>query len=151
MVAPRSRLQGQKFPRDTKEMPMPPDAALQPLLTLADHLGRLLQYTHQGFMSNQRQQRAAGLAAVELAQRLHVELAARRSGTHTWVATSGASVRRPAESDDARHAFGWRDAMDVVVRWRQIGEPNDQVRLAPCKNAVDVCTLSARCCFQCGA
>lgn len=25
------------------------------------------------------------------------------------------------------HAFGWRDAMEVIVRWRQLAEPNDQV------------------------
>lgn len=25
------------------------------------------------------------------------------------------------------HEFCWRDAMDVVVRWRQLSEPNDQV------------------------
>ena len=76
-------------------------------------------------MSNQRQQRAAGLAAVELAQRLRQELDARHSGTHTWVASEGASIRGDAEG---RHKFSWRDAMDVVVRWRQIGEPNDQAR-----------------------
>ena len=23
---------------------------------------------------------------------------------------------------------GWRDAMDLVVKWRQLSEPNDQVR-----------------------
>jgi hypothetical protein len=28
------------------------------------------------------------------------------------------------------HAYGWRDAMDVIVRWRQLAEPNDQVRHA---------------------
>lgn len=26
-----------------------------------------------------------------------------------------------------RHPFHWRDAMDVVVRWRQVAEPNDAV------------------------
>ena len=26
------------------------------------------------------------------------------------------------------HEFGWRDAMDIIVKWRQISEPNDQVR-----------------------
>ena len=25
--------------------------------------------------------------------------------------------------------MGWRDAMDVIVRWRQLAEPNDQVGL----------------------
>ena len=26
-----------------------------------------------------------------------------------------------------RHQFGWRDAMDIVVKWRQLAEPADQV------------------------
>jgi len=26
------------------------------------------------------------------------------------------------------HPFAWRDAMDTVVKWRQLAEPNDQVR-----------------------
>ena len=24
-------------------------------------------------------------------------------------------------------SFGWRDAMDIIVKWRQLSEPNDQV------------------------
>ena len=32
--------------------------------------------------------------------------------------------RRPCRRS---HAFGWRDAMEVIVRWRQLAEPNDQV------------------------
>lgn len=76
-------------------------------------------------MSNMRQQRAAGFAAVELAQRMLQEVAQRRNGANTCVSNDGASGRF---DDGGKHAFGWRDAMDVVVRWRQVGEPNDQVR-----------------------
>ena len=83
-------------------------------------------------MNNGRQQRAAGLGAIELAQRFLTELDARRNGSHTWVSSEGASAQ---DDPDGRHAFAWRDAMDTVVRWRQIGEPNDQVlwvdRLTP--------------------
>ena len=25
--------------------------------------------------------------------------------------------------------FGWRDAMDIIVKWRQLSEPNDQVQM----------------------
>lgn len=25
------------------------------------------------------------------------------------------------------HVFGWRDMMDLVVKWRQVAEPTDQV------------------------
>jgi hypothetical protein len=83
-------------------------------------------------MNNVRQQRAAGFAAVELAQRMLQELAQRSNGSHTLVTNDGASG--PYDAGGC-HAFGWRDAMDIVVRWRQIGEPNDQVlwvdRLTP--------------------
>ena len=85
-----------------------------------------------GFMNNTRQQRAAGLAAIELAQRFLTEISARQNGSHTWVSSEGASAQ---DDPSGRHAFAWRDAMDTVVRWRQIGEPNDQVlwvdRLTP--------------------
>jgi len=130
---------------------------LEPLTVLADKLGRLSQYSHQGFFSNARQQRASGYAAIELAQvrgrvgihpreRIRQEtspdlipclvclssfsqairslLAARRSGNTVWVRSEGSSVQAGASG---RHQFGWRDAMDIVVKWRQLSEPNDQV------------------------
>jgi hypothetical protein len=76
-------------------------------------------------MNNIRQQRAVGFAAVELAQRMLQELRQRRtSGENTSVTNDGASG--PFDSVGL-HAFGWRDAMDIIVRWRQVGEPNDQV------------------------
>ena len=34
---------------------------------------------------------------------------------------------RGSSSSAQAHAFGWRDAMDLVVKWRQLSEPNDQV------------------------
>jgi hypothetical protein len=33
------------------------------------------------------------------------------------------------EGLSGHHPFGWRDAMDIIVKWRQLCEPNDQVRL----------------------
>ncbi len=52
----------------------------------------------------------------------------RRAGRPLLVRNVGASVSAKA-SDRAQgsHPFGWRDAMDIVVRWRQLAEPNDQV------------------------
>lgn len=41
-----------------------------------------------------------------------------------WVNSEGASGQRGSQG---RHRFGWRDAMDIVVKWRQLAEPNDQV------------------------
>lgn len=45
--------------------------------------------------------------------------------THAQVASEGSSVQAGAAG---RHQFGWRDAMDILVKWRQLAEPNDQVR-----------------------
>ncbi len=33
-----------------------------------------------------------------------------------------------ASSSAQSHPFGWRDAMDIAVKWRQLAEPNDQAR-----------------------
>lgn len=49
------------------------------------------------------------------------------------VDNAGASVsarRGACGCAPGSHAYGWRDAMDVIVRWRQLAEPNDQVRHA---------------------
>ena len=35
------------------------------------------------------------------------------------------------------HEFGWRDFMDIGVKWRQISEPNDPVFWCVC--VCDVC------------
>ena len=50
--------------------PRPPAAVLERLTGPGDAVGALLQYRHQGFMANRRQQRMGGLAAIELAQAL---------------------------------------------------------------------------------
>lgn len=97
---------------------------LKSLTNVADVLGTLLQYSHQGFLPNVRQQRAAGYAAIELAQAVTALLAAKRAGNELWWSSEGSS----GEGGTAgRHPFGWRDGMDLVVKWRQLAEPNDQV------------------------
>lgn len=50
--------------------PGPPADDVARLIRRADVLGKLLQYRHQGFLANARQQRMAGLAIIELAQAL---------------------------------------------------------------------------------
>ena len=55
----------------TRERPPQPDAAaVASLCKAADAIGTRMQYSHQGFLPNVRQQRAGGLAAIELAQTL---------------------------------------------------------------------------------
>ncbi|PSC68513.1 suppressor of RPS4-RLD 1-like isoform X1 [Micractinium conductrix] len=161
----RSIMQPQHPNWSAPRPPPPPRAALLPLLQAADAVGQLVQYSHQGFLPNRRQQRMAGLAALEFAQALHQLAEDRRAGRPTLVPDVGASVmarphqqrRRssagsgsssvstassgsaaPASSGKSssggklggstgQHQFGWRDAMDIIVRWRQLAEPNDQV------------------------
>ncbi len=79
----------------------------------------------QGFLPNARQQRAAGYAALELAQALRAAAAAAGAGQQPLTVSDAGSSGRPGGT--GRHVFGWRDAMDVVVKWRQLAEPNDQV------------------------
>ncbi|WIA39656.1 hypothetical protein OEZ86_005727 [Tetradesmus obliquus] len=95
------------------------------LTAAADVIGQLLQNHHQGFLPNVRQQRAAGYAAAELAQAVRALLAERAAGREgLWVNSEGASGQGGCSG---RHLFGWRDAMDIVVKWRQLAEPADQV------------------------
>ena len=48
------------------------------------------------------------------------QLEARKKG-EKMIVSKGATVSLEP------HEFGWRDAMDIVVKWRQFSEPNDQV------------------------
>jgi hypothetical protein len=118
------------LPRDPPAPPPPPPALeVSELTRLADAFGRLLQNRHQGFMPNLRQQRAAGLGAMELGQALLELIGARRSGLPALMVPSLGSSGPAASSPGAQqqHRFGWRDAMDLVVKWRQLSEPGDQV------------------------
>lgn len=46
---------------------------------------------------------------------------------------AGVALRAPDDGASGRagvsgsHPFAWRDAMDMLVKWRQLAEPNDQV------------------------
>ena len=55
--------------------------------------------------------------------------------THLQVASAkaGQQVHAPkgASGSTEAHLFGWRDAMDIIVRWRQLSEPNDQASIHP--------------------
>ena len=99
----------------------PPPHDVSTLTSAADAVGSLLQYDHQGFLANARTRRAAGLAVIEVAQALRV--AARASAARTDVVVPAGCASAPPTP----HAFGWRDAADLAVKWRQAGEPADQV------------------------
>lgn len=78
--------------------------------------GFLLQCTDKGFLPNKRQHRMFGLALLEVVQTLkqHME--------------NPITVNRHQSSFSRRsHKFGWRDMVDIAVRWRQLSEPFDQI------------------------
>jgi len=118
------------------------------LVAAADAVGEMLKYSHQGFLANIRMLRMGGLAAIELAQTIRVavcvsillplvgyysklltlrratmQVAHQRAGMPLRVKDDGASGRSGVSGS---HPFGWRDAMDLLVKWRQLAEPNDQ-------------------------
>lgn len=55
-----------------------------------------------------------------------VQVKHERAGVEPRVRDDGASGRSGVSGS---HPFGWRDAMDLLVKWRQLAEPNDQVGL----------------------
>ena len=127
-VAMYARIMQPQHPDWTAPQPaLPPLDTLRPLLAAADAVGALVQYRHQGFLPNRRHHRMAGLAAIEFGQTLAALASARRQGSTTQVPNAGASVSARSPDPTGHHTFGWRDAMDVIVRWRQAAEPNDQV------------------------
>lgn len=111
------------------------------------------------------------------------QVADRRAGRETLVPNAGASVTaRPGGPPAARpgtaaalrsgrpghHPFGWRDAMDILVRWRQLAEPNDQASISISRHVLLLCwwilccqtggviwlvvrSLRRRCCLPSGA
>lgn len=62
---------------------------------------------------------------------------------------AGRDVTAPAgaSGNPEPHSFGWRDAMDIIVKWRQLSEPNDQVHPPSCSgpmhNAAETCFSSS--------
>eukprot|EP00890_Picochlorum_soloecismus_P006715 jgi/Picsp_1/869/NSC_04357-R1_tetratricopeptide repeat protein 13-like len=104
------------------------------LLKISDTIGKLIQYEHDGFMPNSRQQRAAGLACIECAQFL-LKIATSDDPSSFSVSNEGSSstgrgsekLTFPAVHNSGTHKVGWRDAFDIVVKWRQLAEPSDPV------------------------
>ena len=57
-----------------------------------------------------------------------MQVAHQRAGMPLRVKDDGASGRSGVSGS---HPFGWRDAMDLLVKWRQLAEPNDQACRTP--------------------
>ncbi|CAD5169559.1 unnamed protein product [Musa acuminata subsp. malaccensis] len=123
----------------------------QILLHVADVIGQKIQYDCPGFMQNNRQYRMAGLAAIEVAQKVakywRFLRNANKNGKKTrkkerlnivsqnrggaCCTTSGLSETSSYGSNEDKYAsarsLSWQDVYSVAVKWRQISEPCDPV------------------------
>ncbi|XP_062190637.1 suppressor of RPS4-RLD 1-like isoform X2 [Phragmites australis] len=118
------------------------------LLLAADSIGKKIQYNCRGFLPNQRQYRMAGLAAIEIAQKVSkawrflrnpkniaklvrrdkLNMSQNRGG---YCSTSTLSGSPPSSPNEDRVSSGislsWQDVYNIAVKWRQISEPCDPV------------------------
>ncbi|KAI5012684.1 hypothetical protein ZWY2020_024950 [Hordeum vulgare] len=120
------------------------------LLLAADSIGKKIQYNCRGFLPNQRQYRMAGLAAIEIAQKVSkawrflrnpknsAKLVRRRDKLNMSVnrggycSTSTLSAGSPTASPSEERvssgiSLSWQDVYNIAVKWRQISEPCDPV------------------------
>jgi tetratricopeptide (TPR) repeat protein len=79
------------------------------LLEYIDKLGKKIQYNSPGFLPNKRQHRMAGLAILD--------------AVNTWKQ----NITDLKNKVPNVKPLTWRKYMDIIVRWRQISEPNDPV------------------------
>ncbi|XP_015578308.1 suppressor of RPS4-RLD 1 isoform X2 [Ricinus communis] len=127
------------------------------LLMAADSIGKKIQYDCPGFLPNRRQHRMAGLAAIEIAQKVSKawrSLQAEWKHSNKSMSKYGKKTRRrinmpsqnrggagcssnssetstsygiSEERSSGRHMISWQDVYSLAVKWRQISEPCDPV------------------------
>jgi hypothetical protein len=87
------------------------------LLNTALKIGQRLQLDSPGFSRNKRQHKMCGFAVLEMSQKLKI----------FWKNNSLILNGNCSSLQNFEHVFGYRDLMDIAVKWRQISEPNDPV------------------------
>ncbi|CAH2076227.1 unnamed protein product [Thlaspi arvense] len=127
------------------------------LLRFADLIGKKIQYDCPGFLPNRRQHRMAGLAVIEIAQKVskawRIEwrslnkgtakngkknrrrerinmLSQNRGGAGCSTSSSSETSTAYASLEDrssGRSMLSWQEVYSSAVRWRQISEPCDPV------------------------
>jgi tetratricopeptide (TPR) repeat protein len=99
----------------------------QASLVLSEALpfARRMQVRHPGFVPNARLQRQAGVAVIDVAQRVRSLLVGAASRAREGEGGGGGGASEAGRK--AAAAQGWRNIFDVAVRWRQLGEPYDNV------------------------
>ncbi|KAJ0980264.1 hypothetical protein J5N97_008519 [Dioscorea zingiberensis] len=122
------------------------------LLRAADLIGQKIQYNCPGFLPNKRQYRMAGLAAIEIAQKVartwrsirnmnkngkkawrreRISMASQNRGGSCCSTSSSSDTSTSYGFNEERPASGrymsWHDIYAISVKWRQISEPCDPV------------------------
>ncbi|KAJ6841917.1 suppressor of RPS4-RLD 1 [Iris pallida] len=121
------------------------------LLQVADSIGQKIQYSCPGFLPNIRQYRMAGLAAIEIAQKVIKAWRSMRSTNRngkkarkkenlsmlsqnrggSCCTTSSSECSTSYSFSDHKYTSGrflcWQDIYNIAVKWRQISEPCDSV------------------------
>ncbi|POO00767.1 N-terminal acetyltransferase A, auxiliary subunit [Trema orientale] len=124
------------------------------LLQAADSIGKKIQYNCPGFLPNRRQHRMAGLAAIEIAQKVskawrkymnkstskNSKKARRRERINVPSQNRGGAGCSTSGYSEITTSYGsledksfissmisWQDVYSLAIKWRQISEPCDPV------------------------
>uniref|UniRef100_A0A6B2KYK7 Uncharacterized protein n=1 Tax=Arcella intermedia TaxID=1963864 RepID=A0A6B2KYK7_9EUKA len=104
---------------ETRVEPYTTNSPKERLLRFSEYYGNMLHTDSQGYVKNIRQLRMAGLATIQVAQVLR----------DFWFKNNDNIEPNLSTHPKARQSgkINWRFPFDLVVRWRQISEPNDPV------------------------
>eukprot|EP00002_Diphylleia_rotans_P011528 TRINITY_DN2276_c0_g1_i5.p1 TRINITY_DN2276_c0_g1~~TRINITY_DN2276_c0_g1_i5.p1 ORF type:complete len:721 (+),score=162.18 TRINITY_DN2276_c0_g1_i5:58-2220(+) len=103
---------------DVEYKPTTEDPLVAQYLAASKKFGLKMMLDTPGFLNNRRQQRACGYAIIDMAQ--HARKIFEYAGDYQ---ASG----KTSSYDNKPHPFGYRDFLDVGIKWRQFSEPNDSV------------------------
>jgi len=114
---------------DVKLSDTAPTPDMQKLVDLSRKFGKLIQLNTPGFLSNLRQHRMCGLSIVNMAQqaRAHFRAGSKGSEASNTGVPLAFNTKGSSKENGKAHDFGWRDFMDIAIKWRQVSEPNDPV------------------------
>ncbi|KAL8124980.1 hypothetical protein AgCh_012596 [Apium graveolens] len=127
------------------------------LIDAADSIGKKIQYNCPGFLPNRRQHRMAGLAAIEIAQKVSKAWRVEWKSSNKSISKNSKRARRkerlspPSQNrggagcstsslsdmltssvsaedrSSSRSIMSWHELYSLAVKWRQISEPCDPV------------------------
>ena len=113
---------------DVKLSDTAPTPEMKKLVDISRHFGKLIQLRTPGFLSNLRQHRMCGLAILHMAQQAAAHFRQGAKGASSGEGVPLAFNPKGSSKDNGKqHEFGWRDFVDISVKWRQVSEPNDPV------------------------